>query len=155
MDMEVRILSAKFDVKNSNQLKTALKHGAYENLDKLFAMQPAEVIEEVKKSGLRGRGGAGFPAGVKWGFLPKDTGKPVYLTVNSDESEPATFKDRYILVKDPHMLIEGIIICSYAIGSNDTYIYIRGEYTTQVKVLQEAIDEAYKAGYLGEKVCRP
>jgi NADH-quinone oxidoreductase subunit F len=150
--MEVRILSAKFDIKNSNELKTALKHGAYENLEKLFAMQPSEVIEEVKKSGLRGRGGAGFPAGVKWGFLPKDTGKPVYLTVNSDESEPATFKDRYILVRDPHMLIEGIIICSYAIGSNDTYIYIRGEYTTQVKVLQEAIDEAYKAGYLGEKV---
>jgi NADH-quinone oxidoreductase subunit F len=150
--MEVKILSAKFDIKDANKLKTAKKHGAYQTLDKLFSMEPVEVIEQVKNSGLRGRGGAGFPAGVKWGFLPKDTGKPVYLAVNSDESEPATFKDRYILVKDPHMMIEGIIICSYAIGSHDTYIYIRGEYTTQVKILQAAIDEAYKAGYLGEKV---
>jgi NADH-quinone oxidoreductase subunit F len=150
--MEVKILSAKFDIKNSNKLATAKKHGAYATLDKLFAMEPSEVIELVKNSGLRGRGGAGFPAGVKWGFLPKDTGKPVYLAVNSDESEPATFKDRYILVEDPHMMIEGIIICSYAIGSHDTYIYIRGEYTTQVKVLQAAIDEAYEAGYLGDKV---
>jgi NADH-quinone oxidoreductase subunit F len=115
-------------------------------------MQPEDVIDLVKNSGLRGRGGAGFPAGVKWSFLPKNTGKPVYLAVNSDESEPATFKDRYILVKDPHMMIEGIIICSYAIGSHETYIYIRGEYTTQVKALQAAIDEAYKAGYLGDKV---
>ena len=150
--MEVKILSAKFDIKDSNKIKIAKKHGAYQTLDKLFSMEPTEVIEEVKNSGLRGRGGAGFPAGVKWGFLPKDTGKPVYLAVNSDESEPATFKDRYILVKDPHMMIEGIIICSYAIGSHDTYIYIRGEYTTQVKILQAAIDEAYKEGYLGEKV---
>jgi NADH-quinone oxidoreductase subunit F len=150
--MEVKILSAKFAVKDAHKLRVAQKHGAYATLEKLFAMPPAEVIDEVKRSGLRGRGGAGFPAGVKWGFLPKDTGKPVYLAVNSDESEPATFKDRYILVKDPHMLIEGIIICSYAIGSHDTYIYIRGEYTSQVKALQAAIDEAYQAGYLGEKV---
>ncbi len=150
--MEVKILSAKFAIKDAHKLRVAQKHGAYATLEKLFAMPPAEVIDEVKRSGLRGRGGAGFPAGVKWGFLPKDTGKPVYLAVNSDESEPATFKDRYILVKDPHMLIEGIIICSYAIGSHDTYIYIRGEYTSQVKALQAAIDEAYQAGYLGEKV---
>ncbi len=150
--MEVKILSAKFKLKNSNKITVAKKHGAYATLDKLFALKPEDVIEEVKKSGLRGRGGAGFPAGVKWGFLPKNTGKPIYLAVNSDESEPATFKDRYILVKDPHMLIEGIIICSYAIGSHDTYIYIRGEYTTQVKVLQAAIDEAYAAGYLGDSV---
>jgi NADH-quinone oxidoreductase subunit F len=150
--MEVKLLSAKFDIKDAHKIKVAQKHGAYSTLDKLFDMPPADVIDEVKRSGLRGRGGAGFPAGVKWGFLPKDTGKPVYLAVNSDESEPATFKDRYILVKDPHMLIEGIIICSYAIGCHDVYIYIRGEYTTQVKALQAAIDEAYKAGFLGEKV---
>jgi len=149
--MEVKILSEKFDIENANQLEVAKQHGAYSTLDKVFAMEPAAVIEEVKKSGLRGRGGAGFPAGVKWGFLPKDTGKPTYLTVNSDESEPATFKDRFILVRDPHMLIEGIIICCWAIGCNDVYIYIRGEYTTQVKVLQKAIDEAYEAGYLGDK----
>lgn len=150
--MEVKVLSAKFDIKDANKIKVAKKHGAYSTLDKLFSMEPQEVIEEVKASGLRGRGGAGFPAGVKWGFLPKDTGKPVYLAVNSDESEPATFKDRYILVRDPHALVEGIIICAYAIGCNDVYIYIRGEYTTQVKVLQQAIDEAYEAGYLGDKV---
>jgi len=150
--MEVKILSAKFDTKDAHKLKVAKKHGAYATLDKLFAMKPEDVIEVVKASGLRGRGGAGFPAGVKWGFLPKNTGKPIYLAVNSDESEPATFKDRYILVKDPHMMIEGIIICSYAIGSHDTYIYIRGEYTTQVKALQAAVDEAYAAGYLGDTI---
>lgn len=149
---EVKILSAKFDIKDAHKIKVAKKHGAYSTLDKLFSMPPEDVIDVVKNSGLRGRGGAGFPAGVKWSFLPKNTGKPVYLAVNSDESEPATFKDRYILVKDPHMMIEGIIICSYAIGSHETYIYIRGEYTTQVKALQAAIDEAYKAGYLGDKV---
>lgn len=150
--MEVKILSAKFDIEDAHKLEIAKQHGAYATIDKLFAMSPEDVIDEVRRSGLRGRGGAGFPAGVKWGFLPKDTGKPVYLTVNSDESEPATFKDRYILVKDPHMMIEGIIICSYAIGCHDTYIYIRGEYTSQVKALQAAIDEAYEAGYLGDTV---
>ena len=150
--MEVKILSAKFDIDGAHTLEIAKKHGAYATLDKLFAMEPVAVIEEVKRSGLRGRGGAGFPAGVKWGFLPKGLDKPIYLAVNSDESEPATFKDRYILVRDPHMLIEGIIICCWAIGCHDTYIYIRGEYTSQVKVLQQAIDEAYSAGYLGEKV---
>ena len=150
--MEVKILSEKFDIRDAHLLEVAKKHGAYQTLDKLFAMESAEVIEEVKNSGLRGRGGAGFPAGVKWSFLPKDHGKPVYLAVNSDESEPATFKDRSILVRDPHMLIEGIIICCYAIGCHDCYIYIRGEYTSQTKILQTAIDEAYGAGYLGEKV---
>lgn len=150
--MEVKILSAKFDIEDAHLLEVAKKHGAYKTLDKVFAMEPGQVIDEVKNSGLRGRGGAGFPAGVKWSFLPKDLDKPVYLAVNSDESEPATFKDRYILVKDPHMMIEGIIICCYAIGCHDTYIYIRGEYTSQVKILQRAIDEAYEAGYLGEKV---
>jgi len=150
--MEVRILSARFDIKDAHRIEVAKEHGAYQSLDKLFAMDPAAVIEEVKKSGLRGRGGAGFPTGVKWGFLPKDHGKPVYLAVNSDESEPATFKDRYILVRDPHQLLEGIIICCYAIGCHSCFIYIRGEYTSQVKGLQAAIDEAYAAGYFGAKV---
>ena len=150
--MEVKILSAKFDIPDAHKIDVAKEHGAYSRLDKLFGMTPLEVIEEVKASGLRGRGGAGFPAGLKWSFLPKGLDKPVYLAVNSDESEPATFKDRYILVRDPHSLIEGIIICSYAIGSHDTYIYIRGEYTSQVKALQAAIDEAYAAGYLGDSV---
>ena len=148
--MEVKVLSAKFAIDNAHLLEVAKAHGAYATLDRLFTMEPIEVIEEVKKSGLRGRGGAGFPTGVKWSFLPKGLNKPVYLAVNSDESEPATFKDRYILVRDPHMMIEGIIICCWAIGCHDAYIYIRGEYTTQVKVLQQAIDEAYAAGYLGD-----
>ncbi len=150
--MEVKILSTKFDIENAHLIDVAKSHGAYQTLDKLFSMTPEDVINEVKDSGLRGRGGAGFPAGVKWSFLPKDLDKPTYLAVNSDESEPATFKDRYILVKDPHLMIEGIIICCYAIGCHDAYIYIRGEYTSQVKALQRAIDEAYEAGYLGETV---
>ncbi len=148
----MKILSARFDIKDSHRLAVAREHGAYSTLDTLFDHDPADIIEIVKNSGLRGRGGAGFPTGLKWSFLPKDLDKPVYLAVNSDESEPATFKDRYILVEDPHMLIEGIIICCYAIGSHHCYIYIRGEYTSQVKVLQTAIDEAYAAGYLGEKM---
>ncbi len=150
--MQVKILSARFDIKDAHKIDVAKAHGAYATLEKVFSMEPAEVIEEVKNSGLRGRGGAGFPTGLKWSFLPKDIDKPVYLAVNSDESEPATFKDRYILVRDPHMLIEGIIICCYAIQSHHAYIYIRGEYTTQIKDLQAAIDEAYAAGYLGETV---
>jgi len=150
--MQVQVLSARFDIPDANTIEVAKKHGAYATLEKVFAMQPEEIIELVKASGLRGRGGAGFPTGLKWSFLPKNIDKPVYLAVNSDESEPATFKDRYILVRDPHSLIEGIIICCYAIKSHAAYIYIRGEYTTQVKVLQAAIDEAYAAGYLGDNV---
>lgn len=150
--MQVQVLSARFDIPDANTIEVAKKHGAYATLEKVFAMQPEEIIELVKASGLRGRGGAGFPTGLKWSFLPKNIDKPVYLAVNSDESEPATFKDRYILVRDPHALIEGIIICCYAIKSHAAYIYIRGEYTTQVKVLQAAIDEAYAAGYLGDNV---
>jgi len=150
--MQVKVLSTRFDIPDAHKIEVAKEHGAYSTLEKVFSMEPSEVIEVVKQSGLRGRGGAGFPTGLKWSFLPKNNTKPVYLAVNSDESEPATFKDRYILVRDPHMMIEGIIICCYAINSHDAYIYIRGEYTTQVKVLQAAIDEAYAAGYLGQSV---
>ncbi|MGD9949843.1 MAG: NADH-quinone oxidoreductase subunit NuoF [Desulfobulbus sp.] len=150
--MQVKVLSTRFDIPDAHKIEVAKENGAYSTLEKVFSMQPEEVIELVKASGLRGRGGAGFPTGLKWSFLPKNIDKPVYLAVNSDESEPATFKDRYILVKDPHLLIEGIIICCYAIKSHAAYIYIRGEYTTQVKALQAAIDEAYAAGYLGETV---
>ncbi len=151
--MQVKVLSTRFDIPDAHTIEVAKEHGAYSTLEKVFSMEPSEVTEVVKQSGLRGRGGAGFPTGLKWSFLPKNNTKPVYLAVNSDESEPATFKDRYILVRDPHMMIEGIIICCYAINSHDAYIYIRGEYTTQVKVLQAAIDEAYAAGYLGQSVC--
>ncbi len=110
-------------------------------------MKPADVIEEVKASGVRGRGGAGFPAGVKWGFVPTDSPKPTYLICNADESEPGTFKDRELILVDPHMVIEGIAIASYAIGANTAYIYIRGEFVREAEILEEAIAEARKKKY--------
>lgn len=130
------------------------KHGGYEALKKaLKKMDPAAVAAEVKNSGLRGRGGAGFPTGVKWGFVPKDTGKPVYLCVNADESEPGTFKDRVIIELVPHMLVEGATIAAYAIGGCHTvYIYIRGEFFRQAEMLERAIAEAYAAGHLGKNI---
>src|SRR3954471_4252363 len=102
--------------------------GGYKGLKKALGMSPDAIIDEVKKSGLRGRGGAGFPTGMKWGFVPFNAGKPIYLLCNADESEPGTFKDRVIIEKNPHAVIEGIIIASYAVRSNKSYIYIRGEY---------------------------
>ncbi len=127
------------------------KTGGYEGLAKALAMEPQEVTEEVKKSGLRGRGGAGFPAGLKWSFIPK-TDKPKYLVCNADESEPGTFKDRHLIEVDPHQLIEGCAICCWAVGANVCYIYIRGEYHSQTKILEEAIRDAYENGILGDSV---
>jgi len=150
--MIVKIVSKNFDIENSHKLEVALKHDRYSSLNKLFSMKPDEVTQEVVKSGLRGKGGGGAPTGDKWKLIPKDHEKPTYLIVNADESEPGTFKDRQILEYDPHLLIEGIINSSYAIGANHAYIYIRGEYVFWAKRMQEAIDEAYEAGYLGEKV---
>lgn len=118
----------------------------------ILEMKPEQIVEEVKKSNIRGRGGAGFPTGMKWGFLPKDGAKPKYLVCNADESEPGTFKDRDIIRYTPHLLVEGLIIGSYAIGCTHAYIYIRGEYTREAKVLQEAIDEAYENGFLGKAI---
>src|SRR3989338_2698695 len=129
-------------------------HETYASLKKLFQKKPEEVIEEVKASGLRGRGGAGFATGVKWGFIPKDNKKPVYLINNFDESEPGTFKDRAIAEKDPHMIIEGMIIAAYAIKSHTAYIYIRGEYYRQWEILEKAIEEAYEKGYLGKNILK-
>ena len=125
--------------------------GGYEGLAKALAMEPGEVIDEVKTSGLRGRGGAGFPAGLKWCFIPK-TDKPKYLVCNADESEPGTFKDRVLMESDPHQLIEGCAICCYAIGASTCYIYIRGEYVEPANILERAIGEAYEAGVLGDNV---
>ncbi|HEX4955631.1 MAG TPA: NADH-quinone oxidoreductase subunit NuoF [Thermoanaerobaculia bacterium] len=126
--------------------------GGYQALAKALAMEPAAVIEEVKASGLRGRGGAGFPTGMKWSFIPKDSPKPKYLVVNADESEPGTFKDRLLMEKDPHQLIEGCIISSWAVAAHTTYIYIRGEYVYAADVLERAIADAYQNGILGERV---
>ncbi len=139
---------------NSHSLSNYLTQGGYGALTKAFLMQPDDVIEEVKKSQLRGRGGAGFPTGVKWGFVPKSTDKPKYLICNADESEPGTFKDREIILYDPHMMIEGMIISSYAIGANTAYIYIRGEFWREAQVIQQALSEAYKKGYLGKNILK-
>jgi len=149
--MSEAILSANFGKPDSHKLTAYVANGGYRAFRKALAMAPEQVVEEVKKSGLRGRGGAGFPAGMKWSFIPK-TEKPKYLCVNADESEPGTFKDRYIMDLDPHKLIEGIIITCWAIRSHDCYIYIRGEYESTRKNLQAAIDEAYAAGFLGDDV---
>jgi len=146
------ILSKNWHIPGQHTLAVARNNGAYGTLEKLFKMSPSAVIDEVKNSGLRGRGGAGFSAGIKWGFIPKDNKKPVYLVNNFDESEPGTFKDRSIAEKDPHMMIEGMIIAAYAIGARTAYIYIRGEYYRPWVRIEAAIKEAYDAGFLGKNI---
>ncbi len=126
--------------------------GGYRALEKALAMAPEAIVEAVKSSGLRGRGGAGFPAGLKWSFIPKGNDKPKYLVCNADESEPGTFKDRILMEEDPQQLIEGCAICCYAVGANTCYIYIRGEYVEPANILEDAIRDAYEAGILGDDV---
>lgn len=128
------------------------KQGGYTAAEKALKMTPEEVLEEVKTSGLRGRGGAGFPTGMKWSFLAKPEGVPRHLVVNADESEPGTFKDRYLMEFIPHLLIEGMLISSFTLGANVSYIYIRGEYSWIPDILEEAIEEAKKAGFLGKNI---
>ncbi|MEO6038837.1 MAG: NADH-quinone oxidoreductase subunit F, partial [Saprospiraceae bacterium] len=129
------------------------REGGYRSVEKaLKTMSPEAVVEEVKKSGLRGRGGAGFPTGMKWSFLAKPEGVPRYLLCNADESEPGTFKDRFLMEKIPHLLIEGMITSSYALGANTSYIYIRGEYSWIVRILEKAITEAKAQGWLGKDI---
>ena len=137
--------------KEAFDIETYIKNGGYMALKKAIAMNPDNIIEEVKKSNLRGRGGAGFPTGLKWSFIPKNV-KDKYLVCNSDESEPGTFKDREIINKNPHMLIEGMIIAGYAIGANQGYIYIRGEFIKEARILEKAIIEANKKNLLGDKI---
>ena len=128
-----------------------LKTGGYTALKKALAMSPDDVIEQVKLSGLRGRGGAGFPTGTKWGFIPKDI-RPSYLVCNADEGEPGTFKDRELMERDPHQLIEGMAIAAYAIGCTEMYIFVRGEFAYGARVLEQAAAEAYEKGYLGRNI---
>lgn len=129
------------------------KNGGYRSVEKaLKTMSPEDVVEEVKKSGLRGRGGAGFPTGMKWSFIAKPEGVPRHLLCNADESEPGTFKDRYLMEKIPHLLIEGMILSSFALGANQSYIYIRGEYMYVLRILEKAIAEAYANGWLGKNI---
>jgi NADH-quinone oxidoreductase subunit F len=147
--MGIKILLANIDKPDQARIDKYRERGGYRALEKALAMEPATIIEEVKTSGLRGRGGAGFPTGMKWSFVPKNTGKPVYLLCNADESEPGTFKDRILMERDPHLLIEGMAIASYALGCHLAYIYLRGEYEFILPTLERALQEAYDAGILG------
>jgi NADH-quinone oxidoreductase subunit F len=147
-----KLLLEKAGIENIHQYDVYRNNGGYTVMEKAFKMSPAEVIEEVKKSGLRGRGGAGFPTGLKWSFLAKPEGVPRYLVCNADESEPGTFKDRYLMEVLPHLFIEGLIISSYALGANTCYIYIRGEYAWIVDILEQAIAEATQNNFLGKNI---
>ena len=147
------VLSKYFNTPNSHTLDFYLSHGGYEAAKKaLGTMKPAEVTDVVKRANLRGRGGAAFSAGKKWSFIPKDSTKPKFLVVNADESEPATFKDKYILCFDPHQLLEGMIIACHAFDAHKAYVYMRGEYVFPYKRLTAAVQEAYQKGYLGKNI---
>jgi len=149
----IKILTQHIDVPGIETFEVYRKNGGYASVEKAVkTMSPDEVTEEVKKSGLRGRGGAGFPTGMKWSFIDKKSDKPRYLVCNGDESEPGTFKDRYLMSKNPHALVEGMITSSYAIGAKRAYIYIRGEMIYVVRIIQKAIDEAYANGFLGKNI---
>lgn len=148
-----KILLEKEHIPGINTFKVYRDNGGYKSVEKaLKTMVSIDVIEEVKKSGLRGRGGAGFPTGMKWSFLDTRSNNPRYLVCNADESEPGTFKDRYLIDKIPHLLIEGLIVSSYALGANTTFIYVRGEFKQQIGTLNKAIREAYENGFLGHKI---
>lgn len=151
-EKEVRILSAHFGDPAARTLQGWRERGGYKALEKALGMERDEVIEVVKQSGLRGRGGAGFPTGVKWSFMPKDDGKPHYLLVNADESEPGAFKDREIARWTPHQLIEGALIGGYAIRATHVYIYMRGEFFEPAQIVGRAIEEAYEAGLAGKNI---
>lgn len=150
--MPKKLLLKHLEVPGIQSLDVYRQQGGYENLKKALSMVPDAITEEVKKSGLRGRGGAGFPTGMKWSFLAKPPGVPRYLVCNADESEPGTFKDRYLMQRIPHLLLEGMIISSFALGANTSYIYIRGELMYVYHILQKAIDECYAAGLLGKNI---
>ncbi len=141
------------EVKDLHKLDVYVANGGYKALKKSLSMKPEEVTDEVKKSNLRGRGGACFPTGLKWTFMPKQTTKLKYLCVNGDESEPGTFKDRQIFESNPHQLIEGIVIACYAMGITTAYLYIRGEYAKWVRIVEQALAEAYANGYVGQNIC--
>ena len=151
--MEEKVLTQNFGLENYFKIDIYLKEGGYQAAKKAMKeMTPEKILEEVKKANLRGRGGAGFPAGVKWGFVPKDADKPKYLCVNADEGEPGTFKDKYIMGHNPHLLLEGVIITSYCVGIHKAFIYIRGEYELLAQRLEQAIAEAAEKGFLGENI---
>jgi NADH-quinone oxidoreductase subunit F len=150
---EIPVISKRWGIENSTKIDVFLQNGGYQALDKaLKQMTPVSIIDEMKKSNLRGRGGAGFPTGMKWSFVPKDSPKAKYVICNADESEPGTCKDRPLMEMDPHQLIEGMVIAGRAIGSHQGFIYIRGEYRYVLDIVQGAITEAYERGYLGKNI---
>lgn len=151
--MALKILTEHIDKPGVETFEVYRKHGGYAAVEKaLKKMNPDEVVEEVKKSGVRGRGGAGFPMGMKWSFLAKPEGVPRYLVCNADESEPGTFKDHFLMKTIPHLLIEGMIVSSYALGANKSFIYVRGELMYVIRILEKAIAEAKAAGFLGKNI---
>jgi NADH-quinone oxidoreductase subunit F len=152
LEQERKILTKNLDLPGLATLSGYEAQGGYQTAKKSLSLSPDAIIDEVKKSGLKGRGGAGFPTGTKWSFVPFNAGKPIYLLCNADESEPGCFKDRLLMEKNPHALIEGIIISSFAVRCHKSYIYIRGEYAFAATILEKAIEEAYKKGYLGKNV---
>ena len=150
---QTKILSRNFDVPDAHTLKVARDRGAYKTFEKVLrTMTPAQVVDEVKKSRLRGRGGAGFPTGMKWSFVAKNTGKPTYIVLNADESEPGTFKDRYLMERDPHLVLEGCLITAHAVEASVIYVYIRGEYPESIRRMDAAIEEARAAGLVGKRI---
>ena len=146
------ILSTRFKDPEGTWFDAYVKDGGYASARKALSMRPAAIIDEVGKANLRGLGGAGFPSARKWSFIPKDSPKPKYLVVNADEGEPGTFKDRYILERDPHALLEGMIVAAYTIGSHKAYVYIRGEYFRSAERFGRAVEEAYAKGWLGKNI---
>ena len=150
--MGKKLLLDKVHIEGIQSYEVYRREGGYASVEKALTMEQAALVEEVKKSGLRGRGGAGFPTGMKWSFLAKPEGVPRYLVCNADESEPGTFKDRYLMEKIPHLLIEGMITSSFALGAKTSYIYIRGEYAYIYKIMERALKEAYAAGWLGKNI---
>ncbi|TVR02932.1 MAG: NADH oxidoreductase (quinone) subunit F [Deltaproteobacteria bacterium] len=147
-----KILTRNWNVEGGHTLAHYRSSGGYEAFRKALGLTPEAIIDEVKLSNLRGRGGAGFPTGVKWGFLPRESDVPKYLVINADEGEPGTFKDRYIMERDPHRLLEGCLISAWALGLKATYIYIRGEMVFGAEQLEAAIEELHEAGLLGEDI---
>jgi NADH-quinone oxidoreductase subunit F len=147
-----KILLKNIGTPDSHRFDNYIKSGGYRGLEAALKLKPDTIIQTIKVSGLRGRGGAGFPTGLKWSFIPKDPTIAKYLICNADESEPGTFKDRVIIENDPHLLLEGVMIASYAIEAAVGYIYIRGEYEFGARRLELAIDEAYAKGYLGRNI---
>ncbi len=150
--LETKVLTRRFEFENSASIDTFLANDGYKAFMKAVGMTPDEIINEVKASNLRGRGGAGFPTGMKWSFVPRNVDKPKYIVVNADESEPGTCKDRVLIENDPHQLIEGVMIAALVVGAKAGYIYIRGEYRYLIEIMDKAIAEAYSRGWLGKNI---